>query len=111
MTNNYVPGRGDIIDTNFDPSTGHEQAGKRPALVLTLKVFNDATGFALVVPITSTVRGNGMEVLVDAANTKGVALCHQLKMIDFVDRGTSFREKAPDDLIKSVLLKVRVLLK
>jgi len=111
MTRNYIPGRGDIINTNFDPSAGHEQAGKRPALVLTMKVFNDATGFALVAPITSTVRGNGLEVAINTKNTKGVVLCHQIKMIDFVDRGSSFREKAPDDAIKSVLLKVRVLVK
>ena len=110
MTSTYVPGRGDIIFTNFDPSADHEQAGRRPALVLTLKVFNNATGLALVAPITSTVRGNGMEVAVDTSNTKGVVLCQQIKMIDFDNRNTSFTEKAPDDVIKAVLLKTRVLL-
>ncbi len=110
MTSTYVPGRGDIIFTNFDPSAGHEQAGQRPALVLTLKVFNNATGLALVAPITSTVRGNGMEVALDTGNTKGVVLCQQIKMIDFDNRNTPFTEKAPDDVIKAVLLKTRVLL-
>ena len=75
MTRAYVPGRGDIIFTNVDPSAGHEQAGQRPALVLTLKVFNDATGLVLVAPITSTVRGNGMEV---AVNTDKTIRCSSL---------------------------------
>ncbi len=110
MTSTYVPGRGDIIFTNFDPSSGHEQAGQRPALVLTLKVFNNATGLTLVAPITSTVRGNGMEVAIHTDSTNGVVLCQQIKMIDFDNRNTSFTEKAPDEVIKAVLLKTRVLL-
>ncbi len=110
MTGAYVPERGDIIFTSFDPSAGHEQAGQRLALVLTLKVFNNATGLALVAPVTSTVRGNGMEVAVSTDNTNGVVLCQQIKMIDFDNRNTSFTEKAPDEVIKAVLLKTRVLL-
>ena len=53
----YVPERGDIVFTNFDPSAGHEQAMKRPALVLSPGVFNAKVGLTLVAPITSRVRG------------------------------------------------------
>lgn len=109
MSGSYVPERGDIIFTDFDPSAGHEQAHHRPALVLTLKVFNDAVGLALVAPITSRVRSNGMEVLIDTGVTKGAILCQQIKMIDFAARDARFTEKAPDEVLNTVLRKVRVL--
>jgi mRNA interferase MazF len=109
MSGGYVPERGDIIFTDFDPSAGHEQAHHRPALVLTLRVFNDAIGLALVAPITTTVRNNGMEVLIDTDATKGAILCQQIKMIDFDARGASYTEKAPDEVLNTVLRKIRVL--
>ncbi len=105
----YVPERGDIVFTNFDPSAGHEQAMKRPALVLSPGVFNDKVGLALVAPITSRVRGHGFEVAVNGKKTTGVILCQQIKMIDFKARGVRLIEKAQPDVLADALAKVRVL--
>jgi len=106
----YMPKRGDIIWTNFDPATGHEQMGKRPALVLSPVSFNKKILLALVAPITSRVRGHGFEVILPKETIiKGVVLCHQIKMIDFVKRGVVFAEKAPKAVASDVLAKVRTL--
>jgi len=105
----YVPERGDIVITNFDPSAGHKQDMKRPALVLSLGTFNSRVGLALVAPITSRVRGHGFEVAVAGKKITGVILCQQIKMLDFNARGASFIEKARPDVLAEALAKVRVL--
>jgi len=105
----YVPERGDIVYTNFDPSAGHEQAMKHPALVLSPGIFNRTVGLALVAPITSRVRGHGFEVAVKGKKTTGVILCQQIKMIDLEARGVKFIETAHADVSADALAKVRVL--
>jgi len=105
----YVPERGDIVFTNFDPSAGHEQAMKRPALVLSPGIFNAKVGLALVAPITSRVRGHGFEVMVNGKKMTGVVLCQQIKMIDYQARGVRLIEKSPPDVLADVLAKVRTL--
>jgi mRNA interferase MazF len=109
MTSNYVPKRGDIIWTDFDPSVGKEQACKRPAIVLSPEPFNKQIQLALVAPITSTVRGHGFEVRLDKTTTQGVVLCQQVKTIDYACRGIQFIEKAPQSIVNDVLARVRVL--
>jgi len=106
----YIPKRGDIIWTDLDPAAGHQQKGKRPALVLSTEPLNKKTLLALVAPITSRVRGHAFEVLSQGQKVSGVILCHQVKTIDFVERGSSFAEKAPIAVINDVLAKVRALL-
>lgn len=59
----YIPDKGDIVSLNFDPNTGKEIMKCRPAFVISRKMFNEHTGFAVVVPITSTVRGMMIEVV------------------------------------------------
>lgn len=105
----YTPQRGDIIWTDFNPSAGHEQANKRPALVLSAEPFNKQIQLALVTPITSTIRGHGFEVKLEKTKTQGVVLCQQIKTIDYVSRGAKFIEKIPDTLLAQVLVKVRVI--
>ena len=109
MPKRYVPKRGDIVFTDFDPSAGHEQAMRRPALVLSPQVFNKKMALSLVAPITSKVKGHGFEVLLDGTNTRGAILCHQIKMMDFEVRGIKFVEKAPASVVQEVLAKVRLL--
>lgn len=110
MTKKYIPKRGDIVLTDFDPSAGHEQPHQRPALVLSPEPFNNQIQLALVVPITSTVRGHGFEVkLDDKTATQGVVLCQQVKTIDYEYRGIKFIEKAPKRIIDEALARVRVL--
>jgi len=83
--------------------------GKRPALVLSPTPFNKTIKLALVAPITSRVRGHGFEVPLHHTKIQGVVLCHQVKVIDFVERGVKFAEKAPGAVIKETLARVRVL--
>lgn len=110
MTKKYIPSRGDIVFTNFDPSAGHEQAKKRPALVLSPEPFNNQIQLALVAPITSTVRGHGFEVKLDkTTKTQGVVLCQQIKTIDYNWRGIEFIEKAPTNIVNDALARARVL--
>ena len=105
----YIPQRGDIVWTNFDPAAGHEQMGKRPALILSPGPFNKKVLLAMAAPITSRERGHGFEVPINGNRIKGVVLCHQVKMIDFKQRGLQFIEKAPDSVISDVLARVRAI--
>jgi mRNA interferase MazF len=105
----YIPKRGDIVWTNFNPAAGHEQMGKRPALILSPESFNKKILLAMAAPITSKVRGHGFEVPLNGKQIKGVVLSQQIKMIDFVERGVQFVEKAPDAVISEVLARVRTI--
>ncbi len=91
---NYIPEQGDIVLLNFDPSSGKEIMKRRPAYVISRQIFNEHTGLALVAPITSTVRGIKLEVVLpDKLKTQGAVLVHQLKSLDFNERGVTFIEK------------------
>ena len=103
----FIPRRGDVVWTDFDPAAGHEQMGKRPALVLSTTPFNKKIMLAMVAPITSRVRGHGFEVAFNGKKIEGVVLCHQVKMIDFTERGIRFSEKAPETVTSDALAKVR----
>lgn len=105
----YIPKRGDVVWTNFDPAAGHEQTGKRPALVLSTTPFNKKIMLAMVAPITSRVRGHGFEAPFNGKKIKGVVLCQQVKMIDFIERGVQFAEKAPDTVTSDALARVRAI--
>lgn len=105
----YIPQRGDIIWTDFDPSAGHEQANKRLALVLSIEAFNHQVKLALVAPITSRIRGHGFEVKLVDIKTQGVVLCQQVKTIDYVSRGADFIEQLPQTILNEVLAKVRAI--
>ena len=105
----YIPKRGDIVWTNFDPTAGHEQMSKRPALILSHVSFNKKILLAMVAPITSRVRGHGFEVTIEIKKIKGVVLCQQVKMIDFSERGLQFVEKAPKAVTNDALARVRAI--
>ncbi|MBD2848070.1 type II toxin-antitoxin system PemK/MazF family toxin [Paenibacillus sp. IB182496] len=82
-----IPRRGDFIWLDFDPQAGHEQAGRRPALVLSEQDFNSVTGFAVVCPITSQAKGDPFEVaLPDGLPFSGVVLTDQFKSLDVKKR-------------------------
>lgn len=105
----YIPERGDLVWTDFNPAAGHEQMGRRPALVLSPAVFNKKFLLALVAPVTSRVRGHGFEVALTGEKISGAVLCHQVKTIDFVERGLTFAEKAPVPVVSDALAKVRAI--
>jgi len=92
----YVPDKGDIVYLNFDPSAGKEIMKRRPAFVISRKIFNEHTGFAVVAPITNTIRNMQMEVVLpEQTSTNGSVLIHQMKSLDFIDREIELIEKAP----------------
>ena len=110
MNKRYIPRRGDIVWTDFDPVAGHEQAHRRPALILSPESFNRHMKLALVAPITNRIRKHGFEVKLNQTQTEGVALCHQARTIDFDARGIRFIESAPIEVLDDALAKVKTLL-
>jgi mRNA interferase MazF len=86
--------RGSLIKVSFDPTLGHEQAGYRPALVLSDKLFHKTTGFALCMPVTSKQKGLLFEIEIVGKNIKGVALPHGTRMLDLTERDFTFVELA-----------------
>ena len=76
----YIPDKGDIIWLNFEPSAGKEITKRRPAFVISRKAFNEHTGFAIVAPITSTVRGIRLEVKLEGVKTEGAILNHHVML-------------------------------
>lgn len=95
--------QGDIITLNFNPQSGHEQAGRRPALVISNDVLNHHSSMAMVCPITNTNKNHPFHVeLDDRTETTGVILCDQAKMLDISARDGKFKEKCPDDIWNDV---------
>ena len=110
----YVPRRGDVVRLNFDPASGHEQQGTRPALILSPEAFN-RFGMALACPITrggAFARGKAWTVPLSGLGlaTDGVVLCNQLKTLDWQVRRGAFIEAVPADLVADVIARVAVLL-
>lgn len=104
MVNNYIPHQKDIISLDFNPTIGHEQKGRRPALVLSHYSFNKFTKMALVCPITSNMKEFPLHIkLKDSMKIKGVVMCEQIKVIDFVARNAQFKEKMDNVTYEEVL--------
>ena len=106
----YIPSKGDIVWVEFNPQRGHEQAGHRPALVISPYEYNEKTSLAIVVPITSKIKGYPFEVKIKGDKIQGVALSDQVKSLDFKARNFEFIEKADNVVIIEVLYKIKVLL-
>ena len=107
----YVPDTGHIVWLRFSPQAGREQAGRRPALVLSPHSYNEKTGLALFCPITSKVKGYPFEVMMPAAGAvTGVVLADQIRSLDWRARGASFEVEAPPHLVTEVRDKLAVLL-
>lgn len=106
----YVPDRGDIVWIEFNPQAGREQAGRRPALVISPKSYNGKVGLALMCPITSKIKGYPFEVsLPSTAGISGVVLADQIKNFDWQARKTKFVCKIPSDVTQEVLAKIQAL--
>jgi mRNA interferase MazF len=107
----YVPDRGDAVWLEFDPQAGHEQAGRRPALVVSPAAYNSKVGLALVCPITSHVKGYPFEVLLPpSSKVTGVVLADQLKSLDWRARKARLILRLSDHVIQQVLQKLQTLL-
>ena len=106
----YVPERGDLVWLTFDPPAGHEQAGRRPAVVLSPAVYNRRAGLAVFVPITSRAKGYPFEVLVPAGlAVDGAILSDQLKSLDWRARKASRIGALPLAIIREILQKASLL--
>lgn len=107
----YFPERGDIIWLRFGEQAGHEQSGRRPALVLSPVEYNRKTGMAICCPFTSQVKGYPYEVLVPKGmKVSGVILVDQIKNIDWKMRRGEFAEKISDEILDEVSGKLMTLL-
>ena len=111
MSGGVPPARGDVVWLSFSPQAGHEQAGRRPALVLTPAAFNTRVGLAFVCPITSRVKGYPFEVaLRDVGKVSGVNMVDQLRSLDWRARRAEPAGKAPLHVMAEVVAKLRPLL-
>ncbi|MBI3089592.1 MAG: endoribonuclease MazF [Candidatus Tectomicrobia bacterium] len=107
----YVPERGDLIWLAVDPQAGHEQAGQRPALVLSPASYNGKTSLALVCPVTAARKGYPFEVdLPPGLGVHGVILADQLRCLDWRARHAAPAATAPPQVLEEVLARVRALL-
>ena len=100
----YVPRHGDLVALDFDPQSGHEQKGRRPALVISKDAFNKGTGMAICCPITNTDRRVPFHVpLTGRTSLTGFVMCEQVKSLDFRSRRMKLIERAPQDVLEDVL--------
>ena len=108
----YVPDRNDVVWISLDPQAGHEQAGRRPALVVSPAAYNRKVGLAIVCPITSQIKGYTFEALVpDGLKVDGAVLSDQAKSVDWKASRVSFLCTAPASLTNEVLKKLNTLLR
>ena len=106
----HVPDRGELVWLNFNPQAGHEQAGHRPALVLSPREYNEQSSVALFVPITSTVKGYPFEVeLPPGGPIVGVVLADQVRSLDWRARRLTSAAIAPRQVVAETLGKVNAL--
>jgi mRNA interferase MazF len=107
----YVPEAGDLVWLTFDPQAGHEQRGRRPALILSPRVYNSKARLAIACPITSHVKGYPFEVpLPPGGKISGVVLADHVKNLDWQARRVAFEAKATAEIITDVRERLRVLL-
>ncbi|MBF0245618.1 MAG: endoribonuclease MazF [Planctomycetes bacterium] len=106
----YCPDRGDVVWLQFNPQCGHEQAGLRPALVVSPRSYNSKVGLALFCPITSQAKGYPFEVVLADNSIKGVILSDQLKSLDWKSRNIRFICNVNQSIINQVIGKFNTLL-
>jgi mRNA interferase MazF len=106
-----IPARGDIVWITLNPQAGHEQAGRRPALVLSPAAYNGKVGLAILCPISTQVKGYPFEVLIpDGLEASGAILADQVKSLDWKARQAEFVCKLPKATVDEVLQKLSVLI-
>ena len=110
MVREFIPNRGDIVWVNLNPQKGHEQAGKRPAIVLSPKIYNQKTGLAIMCPITSQIKNYPFEVLINGKKIKGVVLSDQVRCLDWRARKISFIQKVKTPTLHKIQQKIELLI-
>lgn len=111
MVGRYIPERGDLVWLQFTPQSGHEQAGKRPALVISPSSYNGKVGLSLLCPVTSKIKGYPFEVIIPQnLPIEGAILSDQVKSLDWQTRQASFICKVPEETITEVVSKIQILI-
>lgn len=111
MSQPYAPAAGDLVWLEFDPQAGSEQAGRRPALILSPLAYNQKTGLAIACPVTSHVKGYPFEVAIpDGGKIQGVVLADHVKSLDWRARRAVKAGAAPRMVVDEVLAKLAALL-
>ena len=107
----YVPDRGDVVWISLNPQAGHEQAGRRPAVVVSPRSYNARVGLGLFCPITSEAKGYPFEVKIpEGLAVRGVVLSDQVKSLDWRARGAELAARLPAQTAAEVVGKLAVLL-
>ena len=105
------PDRGDLVWISFTPQAGHEQAGRRPALVLSPAAYNQKVGLAILCPVTNQVKGYPFEVRIpDGLKVQGVILSDQVKSLDWKIRQAELADRLPAQTVNEVLQKLSALI-
>lgn len=107
----YFPCRGDIVWIDFDPVLGHEQSGRRPALVISPEKYNLMSGRVLLCPITSKIKGHVFDVVFAGVNIRGSILTDQIRTMDFSKRNIVFVERVSSIIVDDVEAKLLTLIK
>jgi mRNA interferase MazF len=112
VTSRYIPAQGDIVWLQFNPQAGHEEAGRRPALVISPKEYNRKVGLALFCPVTLQVKGYPFEVLLPSGlGVSGAVLSDQVKSLDWRVRKAERLCTAPEEVVEEVLGKILALIR
>jgi mRNA interferase MazF len=110
VSNSYVPEAGDVVWMQFDPQAGHEQMGKRPALVISPSRYNAKVGLMLCCPITSKSKGYIFEVGIETDRVSGVIMTDQIRSFDWKERGAVKAGEVPADDLVATKMKLKALL-
>jgi mRNA interferase MazF len=106
----FIPNTGDIVWLEFDPQSGHEQAGHRPALVLTSSKYNLAAGLMLCCPLTTKIKNYPFEVLTTIDGIENAVLADQVKSLDWVARNAKYKSRITETQMLEVKAKLKALL-
>ena len=109
MVRRYVPEAGDIVWLHFDPQAGHEQAGHRPAVVISPATYNGKTGLMLCCPMTTQIKGYPFEVMI-VGDSPSAILSDQIKSLDWIARKASLKGKVLPDELAQVRKKASALI-
>lgn len=106
----YIPAKGDIVWIDFDPTKGHEQNGRRPAVVISSEKYNKISGRAICCPVTSKIKNYVFEVPFEGKKINGAILTDQIRTMDFSERNVIFVEKVSKNIFKDVEDRIKALL-
>ena len=106
----YVPDAGDVVWLEFDPQAGHEQAGHRPALVMSPASYNAKAGLMVCCPMSTRIKGHPFEVLCEVGGVASAVLSDQVKSLDWKVRRAKKKGAAAEEVVRHVRAKIKALL-